>query len=63
MVEADIESRPLVNYSGEEAKIKMGMACEVRIVTKTKKILHYLREKMDLRFYGIIFLALHMICG
>ncbi|MFZ5968284.1 MAG: HlyD family efflux transporter periplasmic adaptor subunit [Bacillota bacterium] len=50
LVEADIENKPLVSYKGEEARIKVGMACEVRIVTKTKKILHYLLEKIDLRF-------------
>ncbi len=49
VVEADIENRPLISYKGEEAKIKVGMLTEVRIVTKTKKIFHYLLEKMDLR--------------
>ncbi|WP_278184254.1 HlyD family efflux transporter periplasmic adaptor subunit [Alkaliphilus metalliredigens] len=49
LVESDIETRALVSYKGEEADIKVGMICEARIVTKTKKILHYLLEKIDLR--------------
>ncbi|WP_207641974.1 HlyD family secretion protein, partial [Clostridium aceticum] len=49
LVEADIKNRPLISYKGEEAEIKVGMVCEVRVVTKTKKILHHLLEKIDLR--------------
>ncbi|QEK12907.1 hypothetical protein FQB35_11545 [Crassaminicella thermophila] len=46
LVEADIE---LVGYNDEKKKIKVGMVCEARIITKTKKILYYLLEKIDLR--------------
>lgn len=49
LVEGDIENRPLISYKGEEVDIKVGMVCEARVVTKTKKILHYLLEKIDLR--------------
>ena len=49
LVEADIQTEPLISYKGEESKIKIGMECEARVVTRTKKIIHYLLEKIDLR--------------
>lgn len=48
LVEANIENRPLYSYKGERAEIKVGMACEAQVITKTKKILFYLLEKIDL---------------
>ena len=49
LVEASIENRPLVSYKGEESSIKVGMTLQGHVVTKRKKILHYLLEKIDLR--------------
>ncbi|MBF4693047.1 HlyD family efflux transporter periplasmic adaptor subunit [Fusibacter ferrireducens] len=48
LVEAQVDSRPLVSYKGETATIKVGMTLEGQIITKRKKILHYLLEKIDL---------------
>ncbi len=49
MVEASIENRPLYSYKGKEAEIKVGMVCEAQVITKTKRILYYLLEKINLR--------------
>ncbi len=49
LVEADIDNKKLVGYDNETKQIKIGMVCEARVITKTKKILHYLLEKIDLR--------------
>lgn len=48
LVEAQVDSRPLVSYKGETSMIKVGMTLEGQIITKRKKILHYLLEKIDL---------------
>lgn len=48
LVEADIENRPLYSYKGEQAQIKVGMVCEAQVITKTKKVLFFLLEKIDL---------------
>ncbi|GAU78180.1 HlyD family efflux transporter periplasmic adaptor subunit [Fusibacter sp. 3D3] len=48
LVEAQVDSRPLVSYKGETSTIKVGMTLEGQIITKRKKILHYLLEKIDL---------------
>jgi HlyD family secretion protein len=49
LVEADIDNRELVGYNEEKKEIRVGMVCEARVITKTKKILYYLFEKIDLR--------------
>lgn len=49
LVEVEIENRQLVGHRGEEKEIKIGMAVEAHIITKTQKILYYLLEKIDLR--------------
>ena len=49
LVESSIQNRPLYSYKGIKAEIKVGMICEAWVVTKTKKILFYLLEKIDLR--------------
>lgn len=49
LVEASIENKPLVSYKGQESSIKVGMTLEGHVVTKRKKILYYLLEKIDLR--------------
>ena len=48
-VEAEIENKPLYSYKGVKAEIKVGMAAEAHIITKRKKMLHYLLEKINLR--------------
>lgn len=49
LVEADVANKPLHSYKGTEANIKVGMALEAQVVTKTKSVLNYLLEKIDLR--------------
>lgn len=48
-VEASINNKPLYSYKGNRAEIKVGMECEVQVIVKTKKILYYLLEKINLR--------------
>lgn len=49
LVEANVENKPLVSYKGLESNIKVGMTLEAHVVTKRKKILYFLLEKLDLR--------------
>lgn len=49
MVEATIENKPLYDHKGREANLKVGMVAEASIVTKSKKILFYLLEKINLK--------------
>jgi len=49
LVESEIENKPLFSYKGEEGEIKIGMTCEAQVVTKQKKILYYLLEKINLK--------------
>lgn len=48
-VEASVENKPLYSYKGIESEIKVGMECEAQIIIKTKKILYYLLEKINLK--------------
>jgi HlyD family secretion protein len=48
LVEAGIDNKPLYSYKGNKAEVKVGMLCEAQIITKTKKILYYLLEKINL---------------
>ncbi|GIM48396.1 HlyD family type I secretion periplasmic adaptor subunit [Collibacillus ludicampi] len=48
-VEATLDNKPLYSYKGIPANIKVGMACEAHVITKTKKILYYLLEKINLK--------------
>jgi len=48
MVEAGIENKPLYSYKGEKAEIKVGMACEAHVIIRSKKILYYVLEKINL---------------
>jgi multidrug resistance efflux pump len=48
-VEASVENKPLSSYKGVKAEIKVGMDCEAQVITKTKKILYYFLEKINLR--------------
>ncbi|HEX2927332.1 MAG TPA: HlyD family efflux transporter periplasmic adaptor subunit [Ruminiclostridium sp.] len=47
--EASVENKQLYSYKGVVAQIKVGMECEAQVVTKTKKVLYYLLEKINLR--------------
>lgn len=48
-VESEIENKPLFSYKGEQGELKIGMTCEAQVVTKQKKILYYLLEKINLK--------------
>lgn len=45
--EASIPTETLYNREGKEGRLKVGMMSEVRIVTKRKRILHIVLEKLD----------------
>lgn len=49
IVEASMDEKALVNDAGEASKIKIGMACDARVVTKSKRILFWFLEKINLR--------------
>lgn len=48
VIEADVENKPLYSYKGEGANLKIGMSCQAQIITKSKKVLFFLLEKIDL---------------
>ncbi|MEJ8552736.1 HlyD family efflux transporter periplasmic adaptor subunit [Tepidibacter sp. Z1-5] len=48
-VEGNLENKALYGYKGDMKRVKVGMTADVQIVTKRKKIIHYLLEKLDLR--------------
>lgn len=48
VLEADVENKPLYSYKGERADLKVGMMCEAQVITKSKKVLFFLLEKIDL---------------
>lgn len=48
LVEASVDRSTLASYKGDIAEIKAGMVFEARIITKTKKILVWLLEKINL---------------
>lgn len=49
LVESEIKNEPLFSYKGEKGELKLGMTCEAQVVTKQKKILYYLLEKINLK--------------
>lgn len=49
LVESEIQNKPLFSYKGEKGELKIGMTCEAQVVTKQKKILYYLLEKINLK--------------
>ncbi|NFO03897.1 HlyD family efflux transporter periplasmic adaptor subunit [Clostridium botulinum] len=49
LVESEIKNKPLFSYKGETGELKIGMNCEAQVITKQKKILYYLLEKMNLK--------------
>ncbi|HEY9062508.1 MAG TPA: HlyD family efflux transporter periplasmic adaptor subunit [Pseudobacteroides sp.] len=48
MVEATVDKTELESYKGVKAQVKVGMVCEARVVTKSRKILWWLLEKINL---------------
>lgn len=48
-VEASITNKPLVNRKGESGELRIGMTAEAYVITDSKKIIHYLLEKINLR--------------
>lgn len=48
VVETTVDNKPLYSYKGTESELKVGMICEARVVTDSKKILRWLLEKMNL---------------
>lgn len=49
VVEASIANEPLINRKGERGEIRVGMTAEAYVITDSKKIIHYLLEKINLR--------------
>ncbi|CAM4037341.1 HlyD family efflux transporter periplasmic adaptor subunit [Paenibacillus alkaliterrae] len=49
VVEASIPNEPLTNRKGERGEIRVGMTAEAYVITDSKKIIHYLLEKINLR--------------
>lgn len=48
MVETSIDDANLMNEAGEEAHLKTGMLCEVKVVVDEKSVLRYMLEKIKL---------------
>ncbi|MBS3995355.1 MAG: HlyD family efflux transporter periplasmic adaptor subunit [Alkaliphilus sp.] len=48
VLEGDVENKPLYSYKGERAELKVGMMCEAQVITKSKKVLFFLLEKIDM---------------
>ncbi len=46
MVETSIDASGLINELGEEAALKVGMLCEIKIVVEEKRVLEVLVEKL-----------------
>lgn len=46
VVETSVASEELCNHLGEEAKLKVGMLCETKIVVEEKRVLEVLAEKL-----------------
>ncbi len=49
VVEASVPNTPLTNRKGEQGEIRVGMTAEAYVITDSKKIIHYLLEKINLR--------------
>ncbi|MBZ9621685.1 HlyD family efflux transporter periplasmic adaptor subunit [Clostridium sp. FP2] len=49
VAESYVENKTLYSYKGKKSKLKLGMSCEAQIITKRKKILYYLLEKINLK--------------
>ena len=49
LVESEIENKPLFSYKGEQGELKIVITCEAQVITKQKKILYYLLQKIKLK--------------
>lgn len=49
VTEANIQNKPLYSHKGEKAEIKVGMICEVQVITRKEKVLYWLLEKINLK--------------
>jgi multidrug resistance efflux pump len=49
VVEATLEETKMESYKGDIREIKAGMVCEAQVVTKSRSILRWLLEKINLR--------------
>lgn len=49
LAEATINNDILYSYNNKESNIKVGMTTDAHIITDSKKILHFLLEKIDLK--------------
>lgn len=49
LVESEIQNKPLFSYKGQKGELRIGMTCEAQVITKRKKILYYLLEKINLK--------------
>ncbi|WP_078552579.1 HlyD family efflux transporter periplasmic adaptor subunit [Bacillus alkalicellulosilyticus] len=48
-VEAIIQKEPLVNRKGQEGEVKVGMTADAFVIVDTKKVIHYLLEKINMK--------------
>jgi hypothetical protein len=44
---ADIDGTSLINKKGDSGEVKIGMVCEARIITKSRKIIYWVLEKLN----------------
>ncbi|MCL6613198.1 MAG: HlyD family efflux transporter periplasmic adaptor subunit [Firmicutes bacterium] len=48
IAEATIDDDSISSFKGDQAQVKVGMLCEAQIITKSKRLLFYLLEKIAL---------------
>lgn len=48
VIEAEVQNEPLYSYKGKAAALKVGMSCDARVITKSKRILSFFLEKLEL---------------
>ena len=48
IIKADVENKVLYTYKGKKANLKVVITCEAQVITKSKKVLFYLLEKINL---------------
>lgn len=49
LVEASVDNQPLYDYNHKEEHIKVGMTLDAQVITRRKKVLYYLLEKLNFR--------------
>jgi HlyD family secretion protein len=47
LAEADINGTTLTNKKGDSGEVRAGMVCEARIITKSRKIIYWVLEKLN----------------